>query len=152
MKGLVLKKLQGMDQFTLYRLVRGPAPGIPIYATRVCAGFPSPADDYLEQKLDLNQLLIKHPSATFFVRVEGHSMEGAGIFSGDILIVDRALTPKQNDIIVCVLNGEFSVKRFRKQGGLIVLHAEHPDYPPLSVTAEMDFQVWGVVPYVIHKT
>ncbi|TVM02595.1 MAG: peptidase S24, partial [Candidatus Brocadia sp. WS118] len=120
--------------------------------TRVSAGFPSPADDHIQKKLDLNELVIKHPAATFFVRVNGDSMKNAGIFHDDILVVDRALDPKNNDIIVCVLNGEFAVKRFVKNKRRIVLYPENPDYTPIEVTEEMEFQVWGVVPYVIHKT
>ncbi len=124
---------------------------IPLFAARISAGFPSPADDYLDKKLDLNELLIRHPAATFFVRVKGNSMEEANIFDGDILIVDRSLTPKNNDVIVCVLNGEFAVKRYVKRGNEIWLFSGHPDYKPIRITEEMDFQVWGVVPYVIHK-
>ncbi len=124
----------------------------PLFVTTVSAGFPSPADDFVEDKLDLNELLIAHPSATFFIRVDGDSMLGAGITSGDILIVDRALQPNDNNIIIAVLDGELTVKRMRLDGGRIVLMPENPDFEPLVVTPEMQFDVWGVVTSVIHPT
>lgn len=117
----------------------------------VPAGFPSPAEEYLEPKLDLNEFLIKHPSATFFVRVQGDSMTGAGIFNGDILIVDRALDPKEGDIAVCVIDGEFTVKRLQIINDEIFLAPENGEYKPIKVTTFQDFQVWGIVTYVIHK-
>jgi DNA polymerase V len=144
MKGFVLGRFKGFKSI--------PELNIPFYISRVSAGFPSPADDHIHKKLDLNELVIKHPAATFFVRVEGESMRDAGIFHDDILVVDRALNPRNHDIIVCVINGEFAVKRFQRQKGHISLFSENPDYAPIKVTAEMDFQVWGVVTYVIRKT
>lgn len=117
----------------------------------VQAGFPSPADEYLEGALDLNQLMIRHPAATFFVRVQGDSMEGAAIFSGDILVVDRAVEPSDGKIVVAVVRGEFTVKRLLKKKDHLFLVAENKHYPPLKITSEMDFQVWGVVTWVIHK-
>lgn len=124
---------------------------LPEFLAKIQAGFPSPADDYAEQSLDLNELIVKHPAATFFVRVEGDSMLGAGIQSGDILVVDRSLQASNGKIVVAILNGEFTVKRivFTPQG--IKLLAENPAYPPLHIHPEADFQVWGVVTYVIHK-
>jgi DNA polymerase V len=124
---------------------------LPFYLSSIKAGFPSPADDYIERSLDLNEHLIKHPSSTFFVKVKGDSMVNAGIFSGDILIVDRSVQSYHNKIIVAIFNGEFTVKRFRKAGGKIFLIAENPDYPGIAVTEEMDFEIWGVVTNVIHQ-
>lgn len=121
------------------------------FLTAIQAGFPSPADEYLEGTLDLNHLLVRHPAATFFVRVEGDSMEGAGIFSGDILVVDRALEPTCGKIVVAVVRGEFTVKRLIKKGQDLFLVAENKNYPPLKITPQMDFQVWGTVTWVIHK-
>jgi len=144
MNGFILGQFKGLSDI--------PGLEIPFYVTRVSAGFPSPADDHIQKRLDLNELVIKHPAATFFVRVEGESMRDAGIFHNDILVVDRALTPKNQDIIVCVINGDFAVKRFQRQNGHISLLAENPSYRPIEVTAEMEFQVWGVVTYVIRKT
>lgn len=117
----------------------------------VQAGFPSPADDYVEKNLDLNELLVAHPSATFFVRVEGHSMRDAHIYDGDVLIVDRSLQAETGSIVVAILNGEFTVKRILKKKGRLFLVPENPAFSPIEVTPEIDFQVWGVVTYVIHK-
>jgi DNA polymerase V len=124
---------------------------LPLFVANVQAGFPSPAEDYLDKTLDLNELLISHPAATFFVRVTGDSMKNAGIFSGDILVVDRSLEAADNKIIVAIVNGEFTVKRLRMQEGRIALVPENPAYPILEMKEGTDFQVWGVVTYVIHK-
>lgn len=105
----------------------------------------------MEQKLDLNTHLIQHPAATFFVRVEGDSMKDAGIHPNDILVVDRALEATNGKIVVAVINGEFTVKRIRFKGPQIILEAENPSYPPILIERSADFQVWGVVTYVIHK-
>lgn len=123
----------------------------PLFLSRVRAGFPSPADDYLEKKLDLNEHLIKHPAATFFVKVTGDSMINAGIFSGDILIVDRSLEATHNKIVVAVLNGDFTIKRMKKRLGKIFLFAENPNYQPIEVGDGVNFEVWGVVVHVIHS-
>jgi len=124
---------------------------LPIFLNEVPAGFPSPADDYLDDALDLNQLLVTHPAATFFVRVQGESMAEANIHSGDVLIVDRAVEAKNGCIAIAVLNGEFTVKRILKKGKQLFLTPENPKYPPIAITEDTDFQIWGVVTYVIHK-
>lgn len=124
---------------------------IPLFESRISAGFPSPAEDYIENALDLNELLIKHPVATFFVRVCGISMINAGIHDNDILIVDRALTPTDNKIVVARLNGELTVKRIKFEGNKIFLIADNPDYKPIEVTQDTDFEVWGVVTSIIHQ-
>lgn len=121
------------------------------FLTPVSAGFPSPAEDYVEKKLDLNELLISHPAATFFVRVEGDSMINANIHSGDILIVDRSLSAENGSIAIAVLNGEFTVKRVKIEKGELFLVAENPRFPPIKVSKEADFQIWGIVTYVIHN-
>lgn len=123
----------------------------PFYATRVAAGFPSPADDYLESKLDLNQYLVKHPAATFFVRVEGESMLGAGIHPDDILVVDRSLKPTDGKIVIAVVNGELTVKRLKIGPNSVTLLPENPRYPAIPITEEMNFSIWGVVTNVIHS-
>lgn len=122
----------------------------PLFLNHVPAGFPSPADDYLSKALDLNELLVRHPDATFFCKAEGESMIRAGIHDGDILIVDRSLTPKHNKVVVAVLNGELTVKRLHKEKGRLALIAENSKYPPIEVVPDMDFLVWGVVTNVIH--
>lgn len=124
---------------------------LPLYASAVSAGFPSPADDYIETALDLNTHLIKHPSATFFVRVSGESMINAGIYDQDVLIVDRSLTPKQSDIVIAVLDGELTVKRLHLEKESVTLLPENPDYPPIPITKSMAFTIWGVVTTVIHS-
>ena len=124
---------------------------LPIILTRVQAGFPSSADEGLEKTLDLNELLITHPAATFFVRVAGDSMQDAGIFSGDVLIVDRSLEATDHAIVIAVINTEFTVKRLIKQKGRVYLSPENRAYPIVEIMPESDFQIWGVVTYVIHK-
>lgn len=124
---------------------------LPLYISRVKAGFPSPADDYIEKQLDLNEYLIKHPASTFFVRVEGDSMIDAGIHSGDILIVDKSLEPKNNKIVIAVVNGELTVKRIKKTGGKVFLIAENDNYSPIEITGDTDFVIWGIVTNVIHS-
>ena len=123
---------------------------LPIFLGRLPAGFPSPADDYLEGKLDLNRHLIKHPAATFFVRVTGDSMIGAGIHSGDLLVVDRSLEPADKNVVVAVLDGELTVKRLFKQNGVLRLLPENLNYQPIEITAQQTIEIWGVVTSVIH--
>ena len=117
----------------------------------VSAGYPSPANDYLDGALDLHQHLITHPTATFFVRVAGESMREAGIHSGDVLIVDRALTPRDGSIVIAVVHGDLTVKRLATRHGRLLLMPENPQYPPLPITETTAFEVWGVVTYVIHR-
>ena len=121
-----------------------------LYSARVPAGFPSPATDYIDRKLDLNEHLVRHPAATFFVRVEGSSMIEAGIHSGDLLIVDRALEPTDRRIVIAVINGGMTVKRIRKLNGRLYLMPENKNFQPIEVSEESDFQIWGVVTSVIH--
>ncbi len=124
---------------------------LPFFCTSIQAGFPSPADDFVDTQLDLNEYLIKHPSATFFVRVSGDSMVGAGIFDGDMLIVDRSLDAHDGTIIIAVLDGELTVKRLRKMKETMLLYPENDQYQPIEISEESDFSVWGVVTAVIHK-
>jgi DNA polymerase V len=118
---------------------------VPFALASVPAGFPSPADEYLDRPLDFNELLIAHPAATFAVRVVGNSMTGAGIFPGDIAVVDRAVTASDGSIILAILDGEFTVKRYRKRNGAAWLEAANPDYEAIPLTEDRDFQVWGVI-------
>lgn len=124
---------------------------LPLYGSKVSAGFPSPADDYLDVKIDLNKHLVQHPSATFYVRVKGNSMIDAGISDGDLLVVDRALEPAKNSIVICVIDGEFTVKRISRKGKDFYLIPANAEYKPIKIEKEQSFQVWGVVAYVIHK-
>ncbi len=124
---------------------------IPLYNYSISAGFPSPADDHLEKNLDLNEYLIKNPTSTFFVRVQGDSMVGAGINSNDILIVDRSLEISNGKIIIAVLYGELTVKRLRLSKNEMWLDADNNKFDPIKVTEEMNFHVWGIATNVIHK-
>jgi DNA polymerase V len=144
-----IQNMKPQPPFSVYRAVRGAL--LPIFMHEVPAGFPSPAEGYMEESLDLNEILVRHPAATFFVRVRGNSMSEANIFSGDVLVIDRSLEPKNRDIILAVLNGEFTVKRVLKRGKSLFLLPENPSYPPIEVQEGEEFQVWGVVTYVIHK-
>lgn len=134
----------------IYRADQSTASPQPVALGTISAGFPSPADDYIEGRLDLNQHLIKHPAATFFVRATGDSMIGAGIHSGDLLVVDRALTPGENSVVIAVLNGELTVKRLLKKDGRLFLAADNSKYPPIEISEGASFEVWGVVTNVIH--
>lgn len=122
----------------------------PIFMVPVSAGFPSPAEDYIEGRLDLNKYLVKHPSSTFFVRVAGDSMINAGIHPDDLLIVDRSLEPVDKRVVIAVVNGDLTVKRIRIKKDRIFLVAENETYAPIDITLDADFQVWGVVTSVIH--
>jgi DNA polymerase V len=117
----------------------------------VTAGFPSPASDYVDKSIDLNEILIKNKVATFLVRALGDSMVNAGIFSGDILIVDKSITPTSKNIVVAILNGEFTVKRFIKDNNKIILRPENSKYKEIEINSEDDFKIWGVVTFVIHN-
>ncbi len=122
---------------------------IPFFTTCIPAGFSSPAQDYMEEDIDLQKLLIHHPLSTFIVRVKGDSMTGAFIPENALLIVDKSLKPRHRDIIVAVVNGEFTVKRLIKTFNKCVLQPENPSYKPLEITEEMDFVVWGVVTQIL---
>ena len=124
---------------------------LPLYTSRIAAGFPSPADDHLEAPLDLNEHLVKHPAATFVVRVDGDSMTGAGIYNGDLLVVDRSLDAKSGSIVVAVVNGEMTVKRLLIDRRRVRLVPENPAYKPIEIREGSDLVVWGVVAHVIRS-
>lgn len=124
---------------------------LPLFEDKVAAGIPSPAENKIEKHLDLNEYLIKNPSTTFYVRVEGYSMIDAGIHPNDLLVVDLSLKAKNNQIIIAYINGEFTVKRLKiEKNKQMWLYPENKDYSPLQITEEMDFRIWGVVTNVIH--
>jgi DNA polymerase V len=123
----------------------------PLFTCGVSAGFPSPADDHIDRKLDLNELLIQNPTATFFVRVAGDSMKDAGINHGDILVVDRSQEAVSGKIVIAIVNGELTVKRFMQNLSACQLVAANPAYPPVEIAEDTDFSVWGVVTSVIHQ-
>ncbi|MDD5493762.1 MAG: translesion error-prone DNA polymerase V autoproteolytic subunit [Dehalococcoidia bacterium] len=123
---------------------------LPLFLGKVAAGFPSPADDYIQKTLDLNELLVQKPAATFFVRAQGESMLGAGIHPNDILVVDRSLEPVAGKIVICALNGELTVKRLARENGRWQLKADNPHYADITIHAELELVIWGVVTTVIH--
>ncbi len=124
---------------------------LPLAGTAIAAGFPSPAEEYVEIALDLNKELIKHPASTFYARVKGDSMVDAGIQDGDLLVIDKALEPKEGAIAVCYLDGEFTVKRLTVQEEGVYLMPANAEFKPIRITEENNFLVWGLVAYVIHK-
>lgn len=119
--------------------------------TGVSAGFPSPAQDYYDGPIDLNQHLIKDPTSTFIVRVAGDSMQNAGISSGDEVIVDRSLTPRDGNVVIAVLDGELTIKRLRLTGTGVILRADNPAYSDIRVEALSDLTIWGVVARSLHR-
>lgn len=125
---------------------------LPLFSNRIPAGFPSPADDHVEDRIDLNEELIRNPPATFMIRVEGNSMIDANIFAGDILIVDRSIEARDSHVIVAVVDGKFTVKRLSMKRGKVRLLPENPDpaYPPIEFKDGQELVVWGVVTNVIH--
>ena len=128
---------------------------VPLYLDvctwKVPAGFPSPAADHTQERVDLNKELIRNKDATYLFRVKGDSMTGGGIYEGDTLVVDRSVTPKHNHIVLALLNNEFTVKRLYRRGGVVKLVAEKNIYPVRLIKEEDDFVVWGVVTFNLHK-
>ena len=122
----------------------------PLYENAVQCGFPSPADDFLDLDINLNDYLVKHMSATFCVKVNGSSMNGVGIHSGDVLIVDRAESVKNNSIVLAVIDNEFTVKSIKKNADKLYLNPANDNYKPIEITEDMNFHIWGVVTFVIH--
>ena len=139
-----------MNKSKIYRASKKSKLSINLYSSSIEAGFPSPADDHLDISLDLNKYLIKHPASTFYIYVKGDSMVDDGIYSGDIMIVDKSLNPKSNDIIIAVINGDFTVKKLYKNNNKIFLIPANKKYGLIPITDEMDFEIWGVVTHTIH--
>ena len=122
-----------------------------LYSHDVPAGFPSPAEDFLEKRLDLNDYLIRNKAATFLVKVAGNSMEKAGIYDEDVLVVDRSLEPEDGKVVLGILNGEFTVKRISKKNNKLLLVPANETFKTIEVSPEMDFKIWGVVTYSLHR-
>jgi DNA polymerase V len=123
----------------------------PFFSSQICAGFPSPADDHQEGRIDLNKELVRNPLSTFFVRVSGDSMINAGIDDGDLLIVDKASTVADGHVIIAVVNADFCVRRFSMSGQQVTLLSANSQYAPLLITEDTDFEVWGRVLFIIKK-
>lgn len=126
-------------------LFEAPRLELPLGAVKVSAGFPSPAADYEDKRLDINEYLVRNPVSTFFFAVQGDSMEGAEIFDGDILVVDKSVRPQHGHIVVAFVNGERLVKRLFRRAGRVALVAESPNYPTLDIHEDQELEVWGVV-------
>lgn len=122
---------------------------IPVIFEAISAGFPSPALDFIDLTIDMNKHLIKHPSSTFYGRVKGHSMQNAGIFDQDLLVIDKSIQPKNGKIAICYIDGEFTVKRIKIEKNRLWLMPENKDYEPILVQEENDFLIWGIVTHVI---
>ena len=145
---MILHKSQNLTFFTPET---SDDSGALFFDTGISAGFPSPADDFKQQRLSLDKELIKNKEATFFARVSGQSMIGAGLDDNDLLVIDRSLEPAHNKIAVCFLDGEFTVKRLKVDKDGVWLQPENPDYPIIKITEENDFVIWGIVTSVIKK-
>jgi DNA polymerase V len=138
-----------MSKITLHKASTKEELKLPFVENGISAGFPSPAEDFLDSVIDLNKELIKNPDATFFGRVKGYSMKNAGLNDGDLLIIDKSLEPKNGKIAVCFIDGEFTVKRIKIEKNVCWLIPENDDYKPIKVTQDNDFLIWGIVTTVI---
>jgi DNA polymerase V len=147
----LLRKLHQTKTLEIYSALTDTELILPYAEQGISAGFPSPAEDFLDISIDLNKELIKNPSATFYGRVKGDSMKDAGMENGDLLIIDKSLEPKNGKIAVCFIDGEFTVKRIKIEKKIVWLIAENKDYQPIKVTSENEFVIWGIVTTVIKK-
>jgi DNA polymerase V len=123
----------------------------PLFLSKVPAGFPSPATDYMEEGLDLNEFLIQHKAATFLFRVQGDSMRDAGIVDGDKVVVDRSIDPQHNQIVIAVIDGEYTIKRLYRTRECFELRAENPGFSPIVIAADSQLEIWGVVVGVVRR-
>ena len=144
-----LKNLHNTKVFDFYAPDYSTELELPFVDVGISAGFPSPADDFLELTIDLNKHLIKHKDSTFFAKVKGHSMKNAGIFDGDLLVIDKSLAPQDGKIAICQIDGEFTVKRIKIEKDIVWLIAENEEYKPIKVTEENELMIWGIVVYSI---
>ncbi len=144
-----IKKLYTTKNLEFYSISMETKLELPFVDSGISAGFPSPADDFLDLSIDLNKELIKNPSSTFYGRVKGDSMINAGLNEGDLLIIDKSLEPTDNKIAVCFIEGEFTVKRIKIEKDIVWLIAENEKYAPIKVIKENDFLIWGIVTNVI---
>lgn len=146
-----LKKIKSMQTIDFYAADTSTRLSLPFVDEGIAAGFPSPAQDYMDLSLDLNKELIKHPSATFYGRVKGTSMKDAGIDDGDILVIDRSLEYRDGMTAVCFIDGEFTVKKLKLENQKVYLIPANDDFEPIEITEENEFIVWGIVTFVIKK-
>lgn len=142
---------EDMNRLTFYRTEANDDVSLPYAEGGVKAGFPSPAQDYIDDAIDLNRVLIGHPESTFVVRVDGTSMIDSNVMDGDLLLVDKSVEAQEGSMCVCVLNGEFTLKYIHKRNGRLWLVPDNEEFEAIEVGEEEQFEVWGVVSYVIHK-
>ena len=142
-----------MEDFQLSVAIQGKQSHllVPLASECISAGFPSPADDYIDAGIDLNEQLIRNPASTFLLRVSGNSMTGAGIYNGDLLVVDRSLDPHPGQIVVAVIEGAFTLKRLVLRNKVLSLEADNPDYQPIDLRQYENVQIWGVAIHSIHS-
>lgn len=140
-----------MQQNILFPSVGSQSIRLPLCSHKVAAGFPSPADDYIEGRLSLDEHLVQHKESTFFVRAKGSSMVNAGIFDGNLLVVDKSLTPSSGDIVIAVIDGEMTVKRLINRDGKVILKPENSRFKDIELKEGQELQVWGVVTSTVKK-
>ncbi len=146
-----LTSLHQSEVFEFFSASTGMVLDLPLAGTEIHAGFPSPAEDFVDTSIDLNRELVKNPSATFYARVKGNSMIDAGIHDGDLIIIDKSLEPADGKIAVCFIDGEFTVKRIKIDRDCCWLLPANDDFNPIRVTEENEFLVWGIVIHVIRS-
>jgi len=148
-----IRKIANSTNLDFYTANTSSHVELPFIDGGIAAGFPSPAQDYIDLKIDLNTELINNPSSTFYARVKGTSMQDAGIMDGDILVIDKSLEPKDGDTAVCFIDGEFTLKYIKLETDAVYLVPANPKFEPIKVTEENDFCIWGIVTYSIknHK-
>ena len=146
-----LKPIKTTDNLAFYTLDTKNLDGINLFEGSVPAGFPSPADDAMDLDLNLHDHLVRNPNHTFCIKAIGESMKDAGIQSGDVMIVDKSLEPQNRSIVIAVIDGEFTVKRVNVNERELYLMPENSNFSPIKITQDMNFQIWGVVTFIIHK-
>ena len=146
-----LKKVKDIKNLTIYSLEKSLLPQRPIVNEDISAGFPSPAEDFKEMRISLDAALVKNEDATFYARVRGNSMIDANIEDGDLLVIDRSIESRNGKIAVCMIDGEFTIKRLKVEKECVYLMPENKNYKPIKVTKENELIVWGIVTYVIKK-
>lgn len=144
-------KKEKIPQLIFFKPTEEKTARVPMAHQGVSAGFPSPADDFKELRISIDQEVVKNESATFYARVAGESMQGAGLDDGDLLVIDRSKQPENNAIAVCFIDGEFTVKRLKIEAEAVFLMPENKKYKPIKVTEDNELIIWGIVTYVIKK-
>jgi DNA polymerase V len=146
-----LRSLHTTELFEFYIPDYSTELSLPFVDVSISAGFPSPADDFIELSIDLNRHLIKHKDSTFFAKVKGHSMKNAGIFDGDLLVIDKSIAPQDGKIAICQIDGAFTIKRIKIEKNVVWLIAENEEFKPIKVTEENELMIWGIVLHSIKS-